>query len=154
MFYSNDSMPESPGPFLPVMTLTYSCYSPQKQPAWCRYHLVRVPLFLSQQGTNLDNRLMATIGKVNKKAIQEVNVPGACETITDPGAPLALRLQGNLLYGLSRVYYHQCRYVLDDVEKTQSYILSFFCSTSQSKLDVKAKKTKYVALGFVPTIPA
>lgn len=48
-------------------------------------------------------RLVATLGsksslkKITRKAIMEVNVPDACGTITDPSAPLALRLQGNLL---------------------------------------------------------
>ncbi|KAF1348657.1 Rad21/Rec8-like protein [Delphinella strobiligena] len=40
----------------------------------------------------------STLKKVNKKAILEVNVPKACETIISPGAPMALRLQSNLLY--------------------------------------------------------
>ena len=49
-------------------------------------------------------RLVATLGsqstlrKVNRKAILDVNVPKACETIIDPEAPMALRLQSNLLY--------------------------------------------------------
>lgn len=34
-----------------------------------------------------------------------------------PGAPIALRVQGNLLYGVSRVYAHQTRYMLADAEK-------------------------------------
>lgn len=48
-------------------------------------------------------RLVATLGskstlkKVNRKAILEVNVPKACETIMTPEAPMALRLQSNLL---------------------------------------------------------
>lgn len=48
-------------------------------------------------------RLVATLGsksamkKVTRKAILEVNVPKACKTIIAPEAPLALRLQGNLL---------------------------------------------------------
>ena len=48
-------------------------------------------------------RLVATLGakstskKINRKAIQEVDVPKACQTIIDPVAPMALRLQGNLL---------------------------------------------------------
>ncbi|KAF5619343.1 meiotic cohesin rec8 [Fusarium sp. NRRL 52700] len=75
--------------------------------------------------------LVATVGKSNqkrltRKAIQQVNVPKACETIIDPGAPLALRLQGNLLYGVSRVYAQQCRYMLSDAEKTQSDMMTFF----------------------------
>jgi hypothetical protein len=49
-------------------------------------------------------RLVATLGaksvlkKVTRKAILDVNVPKACKTIQDPSAPMALRLQGNLLY--------------------------------------------------------
>jgi hypothetical protein len=53
--------------------------------------------------TNL-YRLIATLGsksalkKVTRKAILDVDVPKACGTIQDPSAPMALRLQGNLLY--------------------------------------------------------
>jgi len=39
----------------------------------------------------------SSLKKVTRKAIMEVNVPEACGTITDPSAPMALRLQGNLL---------------------------------------------------------
>jgi meiotic recombination protein REC8, fungi type len=35
--------------------------------------------------------------KVSRKAIISVNVPKACETIIQPEAPMALRLQSNLL---------------------------------------------------------
>jgi len=48
-------------------------------------------------------RLVATLGskstlkKVTRKAILDVNVPKACDVIVDPAAPMALRLQGNLL---------------------------------------------------------
>ena len=51
-------------------------------------------------------RLVATLGqtsslkKVSRKAILQVNVPKACESILMPEAPLALRLQSNLLYAL------------------------------------------------------
>ncbi|KAF7550667.1 hypothetical protein G7Z17_g5541 [Cylindrodendrum hubeiense] len=91
--------------------------------------------------------LVATVGKtthrrVTRKAIQEVNVPKACEKIIDPGAPLALRLQGNLLYGVSRVFSQQCHYVLSDAEKTQSDMLTFFRVMQTSELDPKAGKAK------------
>ncbi|KAL6854247.1 Rec8 like domain-containing protein [Trichoderma novae-zelandiae] len=91
--------------------------------------------------------LVATVGKGNqkrltKKAIQEVNVPKACEKILDPGAPLALRLQGNLLYGVSRVFAHQCAYVLTDAEKTQSDMVTFFRIIQTSEIDPRAGKTK------------
>ena len=53
------------------------------------------------------SRLVATLGsksllkKVTRKAILDVDVPKACDTIQDPGAPMALRLQGNLLYAIT-----------------------------------------------------
>jgi len=50
-------------------------------------------------------RIVATLGskttvakKVNKRAILDVDVPKAVETIITPEAPMALRLQSNLLY--------------------------------------------------------
>ncbi|KAL7800015.1 Rec8 like domain-containing protein [Trichoderma ceciliae] len=91
--------------------------------------------------------LVATVGKGNqkrltKKAIQGVNVPKACEKILDPGAPLALRLQGNLLYGVSRVFAQQCAYVLTDAEKTQSDMVTFFRIIQTSETDPRAGKTK------------
>ncbi|KAG5929208.1 hypothetical protein E4U42_006809 [Claviceps africana] len=91
--------------------------------------------------------LVATVGKgsqrrLNRKVIQGVNVPKACQKIIDPGAPLALRLQGNLLFGVSRVFAHQCNYVLSDAEKTQSDMMTFFRSMNTSETDPAAGKTK------------
>jgi hypothetical protein len=48
-------------------------------------------------------RLVATLGsksslkKVTRKAINDVDVPKVVQTIVSPDAPMALRLQGNLL---------------------------------------------------------
>ena len=39
----------------------------------------------------------STLKRLNRKAILNVNVPKACETILAPDAPFALRLQSNLL---------------------------------------------------------
>uniref|UniRef100_A0A8H7NKB5 Rad21/Rec8-like protein N-terminal domain-containing protein n=1 Tax=Bionectria ochroleuca TaxID=29856 RepID=A0A8H7NKB5_BIOOC len=91
--------------------------------------------------------LVATVGKgtqkkVSRKLIQEVNVPRACEKILDPGAPLALRLQASLLYGVSRVFSQQCNYVLSDAERTQTEMVSYFKSMQQSETDPQAGKTK------------
>jgi len=61
---------------------------------------------LVDDGTNsleLIIRLVATLGqksilkKVSRKAILDVDVPKACESISTPDAPMALRLQSNLL---------------------------------------------------------
>ncbi|OAA54186.1 Rad21/Rec8 like protein [Cordyceps fumosorosea ARSEF 2679] len=95
--------------------------------------------------------LVATVGKsnqkrVNKRAIQDVNVPRACGKILDPGAPLALRLQGNLLYGVSKVFADQCGYLLSDTEKTQSDMMTFFRAMKSSHLDLPSTKTKRVSI--------
>ncbi|KAK0633128.1 Rec8 like protein-domain-containing protein [Immersiella caudata] len=93
--------------------------------------------------------LVSTIGlkttnrKISKKAIQEVNVRGACGTILKPGAPIALRLQGNLLFGVSRVYDQQCGYVLSDAEKVQNHLRSFHrASLDGNALDPAAGRSK------------
>ncbi|KAI0172753.1 Rec8 like protein-domain-containing protein [Hypoxylon sp. FL1284] len=76
--------------------------------------------------------LVATVGKgtstrrVTRKAIQEVDVQKACGKIIEPGAPVALRLQGQLLYGVSRVYHQQCSYMLADLQKIQAHMHIFF----------------------------
>ncbi|KAK0665325.1 hypothetical protein QBC41DRAFT_379819 [Cercophora samala] len=90
--------------------------------------------------------LVSTVGiksnakKISRKAIQEVNVQKACETILEPGAPIALRLQGSLLYGVSRVYSQQCQYVLTDAEKVQAHMMAFYNAMggSENALDPKA----------------
>ncbi|KAL2753978.1 hypothetical protein ACRALDRAFT_1069900 [Sodiomyces alcalophilus JCM 7366] len=92
--------------------------------------------------------LVATVGprgggrKVTRKAIQEVNVRKACEAISKPGAPIALRLQGNLLYGVSRVYSQQCAYVLNDAEKVQSNMKLFYRLIAHNETDPEAGKAK------------
>ncbi|KAL9051630.1 MAG: hypothetical protein Q9162_005891 [Coniocarpon cinnabarinum] len=69
--------------------------------------------------------LVATLGsrsynrKVSKKDILGVNVPKTCDVVVAPEAPMALRLQSNLLAGICRVYLHQCSYVLKDAENVQ-----------------------------------
>lgn len=56
----------------------------------------------SQHSAEID-RLVATLGsrsnskKINRKAILDVNVPKTCSIIIQPEAPMALRLQSNLL---------------------------------------------------------
>ncbi|KAK4913475.1 R8 protein [Elasticomyces elasticus] len=62
----------------------------------------------------------STLKKVSRKAILDVDVAKACETIVRPEAPMALRLQSNLLYGVTRVYSQQCVYVLNDAEAAKN----------------------------------
>ncbi|KAI9709951.1 MAG: hypothetical protein M1820_003029 [Bogoriella megaspora] len=92
--------------------------------------------------------LVATLGsksslrKVNRKDIQAVNVTKACEAILTPDAPMALRLQSSLLYGVSRVYSQQCTYVLNDAQHAQQSIRAMFRLMKNAQLDPEAGRTR------------
>ncbi|KAF2130883.1 hypothetical protein P153DRAFT_206353 [Dothidotthia symphoricarpi CBS 119687] len=92
--------------------------------------------------------LVATLGnksslkKINRKQILDVDVTKACRTVVDPVAPMALRLQGNLLYGVSRVYLQQCGYVLSDAQNVQSQIRVLLRTVKNAGLDPEAGKAR------------
>ncbi|KAL9639966.1 MAG: hypothetical protein Q9164_000595 [Protoblastenia rupestris] len=92
--------------------------------------------------------LVATLGsksnlkKVNRKAILDVNVPKTCDIIIHPVAPMALRLQSNLLYGVSRVYSQQYGYILSDAQVAQSNIRALVKAIRTSELDPNAGKAR------------
>ncbi|KAE8350435.1 Rec8 like protein-domain-containing protein [Aspergillus coremiiformis] len=92
--------------------------------------------------------LVATLGsrsisrKLNRKAILDVDVPRACHVIMDPEAPMALRLQGNLLYGVSRVYSQQCGYTLTDVQAIHDKMRTMLKVLPGGGLDPTAGKTR------------
>ncbi|KAI1343361.1 Rec8 like protein-domain-containing protein [Xylariaceae sp. FL0016] len=91
---------------------------------------------------------VATIGnrsstkKVTRKAIQEVDIEKACGKILEPGAPIALRLQGSLLYGVTRVYNQQCHYMLTDAKKIQDAMLAFFSTFGANQIDPSVGQAK------------
>ncbi|PVH85014.1 hypothetical protein DL98DRAFT_452409 [Cadophora sp. DSE1049] len=95
--------------------------------------------------------LVATLGaksntkKVTKKAILDVNVKKACETIIEPEAPMALRLQSNLLYGVSKVYNQQWEYLLLDTQTAQNTMRTLIKVARNTELDATAVKSQYVA---------
>lgn len=89
-----------------VATIWYHSFHPSRP-------LFRVFAFTPIHNPSIDTntdarppspRLVATLGaksnlkKVTRRAILDVNLPKACETITEPEVPIALRLQGSLLY--------------------------------------------------------
>ncbi|CAA9960214.1 Rad21 Rec8 N domain containing protein [Pyrenophora teres f. maculata] len=92
--------------------------------------------------------LVATLGqksslkRINRKQILEVDVPKACQTIVDPVAPMALRLQGNLLYGISRVYLQQCGYVLSDAQIAQNELQMMLRTVKDAALDPDAGRAR------------
>ncbi|CCU82723.1 Rad21/Rec8 N terminal domain-containing protein [Blumeria hordei DH14] len=94
------------------------------------------------------HRLVATLGsksrtkKVTRKAILGVNLKKACETIIEPEAPMALRLQSNLLYGVTRVYTQKWDYLLTDAQAVHYNIRSFFRTSQGHQIDKNAGKAR------------
>ncbi|KAL8820167.1 MAG: hypothetical protein Q9223_001557 [Gallowayella weberi] len=92
--------------------------------------------------------LVATLGsrsnlrKVNRKAILEVDVPKTCNVIINPEVPMALRLQSNLLYGVSRVYLQQCGYTLSDAQNIQANLKMLSNIIRTASLDPNAGKAR------------
>ncbi|KAI4111863.1 MAG: hypothetical protein LQ339_000322 [Xanthoria mediterranea] len=92
--------------------------------------------------------LVATLGsqsnlkKVNRKAILDVDVPKTCGVIINPEAPMALRLQSNLLYGVSRVYLQQCGYTLSDAQSIQTNLKMLSKAIRTTSLDPNAGKAR------------
>ncbi|OHE99756.1 hypothetical protein CORC01_04892 [Colletotrichum orchidophilum] len=109
--------------------------------------------------------VVATIGprgggtqkKVSRRAIEDVDIRKACEKIIQPGAPISLRLQSNLLYGVSRVYSSQCKYMLTDTEKIQTTMKTFLRLIANNETDPKAGRARREQItlgddpGFFPT---
>ncbi|OQE42332.1 hypothetical protein PENCOP_c004G02137 [Penicillium coprophilum] len=92
--------------------------------------------------------LVATLGsrsiarRLNRKAILDVDVPNVCRVIINPDAPMALRLQGSLLYGVSRVYNQQCGYTLLDTQAMHDKMVSKLKIVPGSGLDPAAGQTR------------
>lgn len=97
-------------------------------------------------------RLVATLGsrsnlkKVTRKAILDVDVQKACETIVTPEAPMALRLQSNLLYGVARVYSQQCGYMLTDVQAARNAMRALVKTVRANGIDEEGHKGRYVVI--------
>ncbi|ETS84984.1 hypothetical protein PFICI_03009 [Pestalotiopsis fici W106-1] len=103
--------------------------------------------------------IVATMGnksitkRVSKRAIEDVDLARACEKIIEPGAPIALRLQGSLLFGVSKVYQRKCQYMLSDVQKIQGHMMSFLKTFGANQLDpeeVKARQVTNILFAELP----
>ncbi|KAJ4381064.1 R8 protein [Didymella sp. IMI 355093] len=98
--------------------------------------------------------LVATLGsksslkRITRKQMLDVDVTKACKTIVDPAAPMALRLQGNLLY-VSSIYrvwtilmLVQCGYVLADAQSAHNTMMLMLRSVKNHALDPDAGKAR------------
>ncbi|KAI5198926.1 hypothetical protein E4T39_06521 [Aureobasidium subglaciale] len=81
----------------------------------------------------------STLKKVDRKEICAVNITKACQTIVSPEAPMALRLQSNLLYGVTRVYGEQCNFVLKDAQVEQNRIRALLRSLHAAPIELDGK---------------
>ncbi|KAK6189296.1 R8 protein [Pestalotiopsis sp. IQ-011] len=94
--------------------------------------------------------ILATVGnksvtkKVSKKAIEDVDLARACDKILRPGAPIALRLQAGLLFGVSKVYQRKCQYMLTDVQRIQEHMMSFLRSYGANQVDPSVTRARQV----------
>jgi cohesin complex subunit SCC1 len=52
--------------------------------------------------------------KLSKKDCLSSNLESSIEVMVDTGAPMALRLSGQLLLGVVRIYSRKARYLLED----------------------------------------
>ncbi|KAI9682535.1 MAG: hypothetical protein M1829_000328 [Trizodia sp. TS-e1964] len=84
----------------------------------------------------------STLKKVTRRAILDVDVPKACETILTPEVPMALRLQSNLLFGVTRVYSQQCGYVLADAQSAHNAIKAQMRVMRSSELDLDGTRVR------------
>ncbi|KAF3910105.1 hypothetical protein AA313_de0203652 [Arthrobotrys entomopaga] len=98
--------------------------------------------------------LVATIGsksniskKVLKKEILDVDLRKACRTIIQSESPLALRLQSNLLFGVSRVFFEQYSYLFTDVTNAHQKISKdFLMQLDTRKIDLASSRVRPDAL--------
>ncbi|KIW96709.1 uncharacterized protein Z519_02100 [Cladophialophora bantiana CBS 173.52] len=108
--------------------------------------------------------LVATLGsksnlkKISRRAILDVDLQKACKTITEPEVPLALRLQGSLLFGVSRVFQQQCGYVLTDITSLRDRMRETEHVFKEVEFDPDVRKTRPEQLSlaedpyFIPDI--
>lgn len=94
------------------------------------------------------SRLVATLGskstlkKVDRKEICAVNIPKACQTIVSPEAPMALRLQSNLLL-VTTVPQLDAQAITDMRQSdTESHVYTANNVISSSKMH-RSSRTKY-----------
>jgi cohesin complex subunit SCC1 len=64
--------------------------------------------------------------KLNKAQVDGTDIAASCDYVTSPAAPLALRLSGQLLLGIVRIYARQARYLDDDASDTMTKMKNAF----------------------------
>ncbi|KTW27426.1 hypothetical protein T552_02404 [Pneumocystis carinii B80] len=92
--------------------------------------------------------LAATLGsktsfkKLQRKEILSVNVPKACEYLSEPPEPLALRLSSNLMMGVTRIFDQQYGFFYTDVQLTHAKIRKELATINLEKANIDLPKAK------------
>ncbi|KAK6364763.1 sister chromatid cohesion protein 1 [Exophiala oligosperma] len=91
--------------------------------------------------------------KLSKSQILQSDIPGSVGAIVDRGdEPMALRLSGQLMLGVVRIYGRKARYLLDDCNETLVKIRMTFKSTNNHDLPAHATGTVDLNLPELLTI--
>ncbi|KAG5513818.1 hypothetical protein PMAC_000856 [Pneumocystis sp. 'macacae'] len=97
---------------------------------------------------NLTIMLAATLGsksslkRLQKKEVLSVNVPKACEYLSEPPEPLALRLSSNLMVGVTRIFDQQYSFFYTDVQLTHAKIRKELTAMTIEKTNIDLPPVK------------
>ncbi|GMH36325.1 hypothetical protein BSKO_04193 [Bryopsis sp. KO-2023] len=73
--------------------------------------------------------------RIKRRQVFETSISDSVESILNPEAPFALRLSGQLLFGVVRLYARKCSYTVEDCRKTLAS-LNKVCETTTAVLVV------------------
>ncbi|CAB5180968.1 uncharacterized protein OCT59_030025 [Rhizophagus irregularis] len=96
--------------------------------------------------------LAATLGsrsslrKLSKKEVNSVNLIRACEYVTTPPEPLALRLTSNLMIGITRVYHQQYHFYYTDVNGVWHSLQRALIEMRRESIDMIIPQARYEAI--------
>lgn len=75
--------------------------------------------------------------QVTKKDVEKTNIETSVSDIVSPSEPLALRISGQLLLGIARIYQKKLKYLQDDASEALTRIKLSFRSSTEGKLNAE-----------------
>ncbi|RIA99009.1 Rec8 like protein [Glomus cerebriforme] len=93
--------------------------------------------------------LAATLGsrsslrKLSKKEVNSVNLVKACDYVTTPPEPLALRLISNLMIGITRIYNQQYHFYYTDVNGVWHSLQRALIKIHRESIDMISPQARY-----------
>jgi len=71
--------------------------------------------------------------KLGRPAIFATDISATVDTITNPAAPMALRVSGHLLLGVVRIYSRQVKYLIDDCQQAMVKVKMAYTKAANTK---------------------